>query len=187
MSSDNDNDGNPEDKKPKKTGYKNPPKEHRFKKGQSGNPNGRPKNPVEEVSRISSLTGWQSTVLWPTTTDALRMEFIHEMMDEVDVKKNGVPVKMSFSRALILAIKKKALNGCHRSQKLLLETNKECVGEQERLVLELMEKLNEIEENEFRDVNEASALRRKKRNEEEVERLRKEFETNKKKDNSDEE
>lgn len=79
-------------------GYAKPPKESQFKKGQSGNPNGRPKHCKNVLTDI------------------------HEELDEmVNVTEGGKTVRMTKQRALVKATIAKASQGHTPSVKLLLE------------------------------------------------------------------
>ena len=79
-------------------GYGKPPKTTQFKKGQSGNPNGRPKHCKNVLTDI------------------------HEELDEmVNVTEGGKTVRMTKQRALVKATIAKASQGHTASVKLLLE------------------------------------------------------------------
>lgn len=63
--------------------YKNPPKEHRFKKGQSGNPKGRPKN--EDIALIDLTSLFFRALLEARAKDAnaqSRIKRIQAILDE---------------------------------------------------------------------------------------------------------
>lgn len=73
-------------------GYGKPPKKHRFKKGQSGNPRGRPKgsrNLLTDVREVLNL--------------------------RVSVRKDGAATKMSTQRAVLHRLGEKALKGDQRA------------------------------------------------------------------------
>jgi hypothetical protein len=81
-------------------GYGKPPKHSRFKKGQSGNPHGRKRREAYEE-----------------TENPLRMY----MLEQMAVTIKGKKVKMPVVDVLIKSLINKALGGCHKSQKLLLQ------------------------------------------------------------------
>lgn len=73
-------------------GYKKPPKETQFKKGQSGNPSGRKKKPIPK---------------------SLREAIILELAESVTIKENGKAVKMPKYELLAKAI----INDAIKSEK----------------------------------------------------------------------
>src|SRR5687767_7466853 len=77
-------------------GYGKPPKAHRFKRGQSGNPNGRPK-----------------------TNTNLRA-FITQMMDE-DVPVQGKDATISKRDAMVRTLVDNAMNGNQRAFRRFLQ------------------------------------------------------------------
>ena len=86
---------------PDKVGYGKPPKHTQFKKGQSGNPKGRPKQvqahmPVSRIIRNS-------------------------LSEEVQGKVNGKTRKMTKLAAIIEVQSAKALNGDTRAAKLVID------------------------------------------------------------------
>lgn len=82
-----------------KVGYGKPPKTTRFKKGQSGNPNGRkPRVAYEE-------------------DDFPIRRFMMELME---VKLKGKKEKMTRFDVLLMTLIQKALSGCFKSLKLLI-------------------------------------------------------------------
>ena len=82
--------------------YKNPPKHTQFKKGQSGNPKGRPPKCKKRP---------------PTLADDLRQELEEEVM----VNKNGEVVRVTKQRALLAAVATAAINGRIGQQRLIVQ------------------------------------------------------------------
>ena len=82
--------------------YKNPPKHTQFKKGQSGNPKGRPPKHNKRP---------------PTLADDLRQE----LEEEVTVNKNGEVARVTKQRALIAAVTTAAINGRIGQQRLIVQ------------------------------------------------------------------
>tara|TARA_B110000977_G_scaffold133984_1_gene170612 strand:- start:292 stop:678 length:387 start_codon:yes stop_codon:yes gene_type:complete len=82
--------------------YKNPPKHTQFKKGQSGNPKGRPPKCKKRP---------------PTLADDLRQE----LEEEVTVNKNGEVARVTKQRALIAAVTTAAINGRIGQQRLIVQ------------------------------------------------------------------
>ena len=82
--------------------YKNPPKDTQCKKGQSGNPKGRPPKHTKRP---------------PTLADDLRQE----LEEEVTVNKNGEVVRVTKQRALLAAVTTAAINGRIGQQRLIVQ------------------------------------------------------------------
>ena len=82
--------------------YKNPPKDTQFKKGQSGNPKGRPPKHKKRT---------------PTLADDLR----RELEEQVTINKNGEVVCVTKQRALLTAVTTAAINGRIGQQRLIVQ------------------------------------------------------------------
>ena len=84
-----------------KVGYKNPPKDTRFKKGQSGNPAGRKKKPIPK---------------------SLHESIMQELADSITINEHGKAVKMSKYELLGKAIVNDAIkNEKGYSRKIIAE------------------------------------------------------------------
>lgn len=90
----------------KKVGYGNPPKQHRFKKGQSGNPGGRPRNSLN-----------RKTVLIRTLNDCV----VAEAERFVSVQEGGVSIKMTVKNAVMRGIADRARKGDAVHTKMFLQ------------------------------------------------------------------
>ncbi len=80
-----------------KVGYKRPPAESRFKKGQSGNPKGRPKS-----------------------TRNFKTDLREELAEPVNVREGGRERTVSSQRAAVKQLRAKALKGEQRALERLL-------------------------------------------------------------------
>ncbi len=90
-----------------KVGYKKPPEHSRFKPGQSGNPNGRPKGSKNKLTD-SYLTRLSDIVL-------------NEAHREIQVKENGETVSVEVLEAVTRSVVANAMKGVAKSQKLVFE------------------------------------------------------------------
>ena len=80
-----------------KVGYGKPPKKHRFKKGQSGNPRGRPKG-----------------------TRNLKTDLAEELAERISLREGERALRVSKQRALLKSLMAKALKGDARAAALIL-------------------------------------------------------------------
>ena len=80
-----------------RVGYGKPPKGTRFKKGKSGNPRGRPKGSLNLATDLTA-----------------------ELGEQITVREDGRPRKVSKQRALIKSLMAKALQGDVRATTSLL-------------------------------------------------------------------
>ena len=113
---DDDNDG----VAPYRVGYSKPPQEHRFEKGRSGNPKGRPRKARKVLVPSSRLLG----------SDELTTELIlEEAYRNVRVRVDGKVVDMPANQAIFRAMQQNALTGNRFAQlaviKLTLDSEKQ--------------------------------------------------------------
>jgi Family of unknown function (DUF5681) len=78
-------------------GYSRPPKRTRFKRGHSGNPNGRPKG-----------------------TQNLKTDLMQELSERISINEGGKPKKLSKQRALVKSLTAKAIKGDARAIGILI-------------------------------------------------------------------
>lgn len=80
-----------------KVGYRKPPTKSRFKPGQSGNPNGRPKGSVN-----------------------LKTDLRSELSEKIQIREGERSLKVSKQRAMLKALVSKALKGDPRAANVVL-------------------------------------------------------------------
>lgn len=90
-------------------GYGNPPAQSRFKKGQSGNPKGRPRKTAKESERPRFRDGYLGDV------------FEQEAFRTLQLNENGKPVKMSAMQAIIRSLLVEGVKGNRLAKKAALE------------------------------------------------------------------
>ncbi len=95
---------------PSAVGYKQPPTEHQFRKGQSGNPAGRPKTSMDKRDILARVFG-----------DEQRL----------NGQPRGARVWYSWLELLVMALKQRAISGHVAASKLLGEMSDK-FGEPER-------------------------------------------------------
>lgn len=88
-------------------GYGKPPEETRFRPGQSGNPNGRPRGAKNKPRHLGGAR--------------LKDIILREAQREIPVKKGEGTVSMPMAEAVVRSLSVKAVKGDPRSQRLFME------------------------------------------------------------------
>ena len=120
-----------------KRGYKNPPKEHQFRKGKSGNPKGRPRKQRQPSSDLSLDI----------------MASLHrELAKTISVQENGQHRVITKLDAIFAQLVAQSVNGKHSQQKMLLSLLTQ--GKHETTVQETLEQLQSYDEDRLNELYE---------------------------------
>ena len=118
-----------------KRGYKNPPKEHQFKKGKSGNPKGRPRKQRQPSSDLSLDI----------------MTSLHrELAKTISVQENGQHRVITKLDAIFAQLVAQSVNGKPSQQKMLLSLLTK--GKHETTVQETLEQLQSYDEDRLNEL-----------------------------------
>ena len=121
----------------KKRGYKNPPVEHQFKKGKSGNPKGRPRKQRQPSSDLSLDI----------------MASLHrELAKTISVQENGQHRVITKLDAIFAQLVAQSVNGKPSQQKMLLSLLTQ--GKHETTVQETLEQLQSYDEDRLNELYE---------------------------------
>ena len=127
-------------------GYGKPPTEHQFKKGQSGNPAGRPKAP--------------EPVDGPLKNPQFVHAFLHDAQQMLNVSVNGKTVSMTKIEAIVAQLGNKAMQGHVPSAQLYLQTHTAVSIGHDESILELREMLYRIDDARSREIDNMSQVER---------------------------
>ena len=120
-----------------KRGYKNPPVEHQFKKGKSGNPKGRPRKQRQPSSDLSLDI----------------MASLHrELAKTISVQENGQHRVITKLDAIFAQLVAQSVNGKPSQQKMLLSLLTQ--GKHETTVQETLEQLQSYDEDRLNELYE---------------------------------
>ena len=120
-----------------KRGYKNPPKEHQFKKGKSGNPKGRPR----KKKQSSSDPGLD-----------LIASVHRELGKTISVQENGQLKEITKLDAFSAQLVAQSVNGKPSQQKMLLSLLTQ--GQHETTLQETLEQLQSYDEDRLNELYE---------------------------------
>jgi len=112
-----------------RVGYCRPPESTQFKKGQSGNPGGRPRN----LPRVA-------------TTLQLRKDILTAMEREVTIVRGGKTEKVPAIVAAFDRLLLKALNGHYRSLELVIQLRRQLIEEHSEMQAQLMGTVLKVDE-----------------------------------------
>lgn len=127
---------------PRPVGYKNPPRHTRFKKGQSGNPKGRPRTPKPGRAQPGAVRATQPPSLTPS-----EQMFAREGKRRVLIKENGKPTWVTMNDAVTRSAYTQGAKGRPQAQKLVFERREALETKEQEMRTYLIEVWRTIKEN----------------------------------------